>query len=935
MEIQNHLYLDHESLQTFIEQHGLASGTGLVQVFAGERDESRVQAVLAQLNYLAPQFRIIGASTCGEIGDGVETEGRILLSFSRFEATQVETGYAPEVSYACGQSWGQRYRDSDARLAILFGNGLRDNPEEFIRGFNAAAPGLCIAGGNAGDNNRFERTFVIEGDQVHPEGVVVAVLRSEVLHVHNDCVLEWTPIGVPLKVTRAAGNVLYELNHQPVVDVYKYYLGDDVARDIPRTLMEFPLLRTRGEFTVARSPIGMTEDGGLIFAGSLQCGELLRFGVADVESITDGVRDTVARLGERCPIEGVYIYSCTARRSFLASIISAEMAAIGALGANAGFYTYGEYFHTGVDCSLLNITTTLVTLSEHERVAKRPGGNLGATIPRVSTLRSLTHLANAAARDLTNSVQVLEQYKQALDQTAIVTRTDREGRITYVNALFEIISGYSRTEVIGKTHQILRHPDMPASVFRDLWDTILNRQVWQGTIKNRKRNGDAYYVDTTIVPVVDQAGDIQEFISIRNDITEIILNQSLLVQQRTDKLTGLPSRARLIEDLNRQQPSQLALMDVRSFKSFNDYYGIATGDRILVELAAELKQRCAVLGIEVYRLHGAHFALMPGNTLNNASFHGHIAGLASELQRNAIAVNGEYFDMDFFFGIGRGAGRLMTFAESALQKAKHDNATNHVVELGDEDFDHTENIFWLNEIREALSENRLTSFYQPIVPGNAGAGEERYESLLRMIGREGEVIPPLRFLDLAKKSRYYPQITRKVIEDAIAVASSRDLSISVNLSAEDIENPETSAFILEQLSVHGGHNLIFEITETESIRDYSLVKQFVEGVRAWQSKIAIDDFGSGYSNYSYLIEIQPDFIKIDGSIIARVLLDEKSRLITESIVEFAHKIDAKVVAEFVSSEDIATVLRDMGVDYFQGFHFGKPEMLPDLTAQLA
>src|SRR5690606_19223891 len=143
-----------------------------------------------------------------------------------------------------------------------------------------------------------------------------------------------------------------------------------------------------------------------------------------------------------------------------------------------------------------NITTTLVTLSEHDSVAARPGRNLSASIPRVSTLRSLTHLANAAARDLTNSVQVLEQYKHALDQTAIVTKTDREGRITYVNALFEIISGYARSEVIGKTHQILRHPDMPASVFRDLWDTILNRQVWQGTIKNRKRNGDAYYVDT-------------------------------------------------------------------------------------------------------------------------------------------------------------------------------------------------------------------------------------------------------------------------------------------------------------------------------------------------------------------------------------------------------------------------------------------------------
>ncbi|GAA0845161.1 hypothetical protein GCM10009113_17890 [Marinobacter szutsaonensis] len=933
MKMHNHLYQDQESLLRFVSDHDLAYRAGLVQVFAGDQDEAGVRMLLSILNDLLPDFRIVGASTCGEIFDGSQSEGRILLSFSCFEATTVETGYTPDVSYASGQAWGWRYRDSDARLAIIFGNGLRDNPEDFIRGFNAAAPGLCVAGGNAGDNNRFERTFVIEADRLYDEGVVLAVLGSEVLEVHSDCVLEWTPIGVPLEVTRAKGNVLYELNNRPVVEVYQYYLGEDVVQDIPRSLMEFPLLRTQGNLLVARSPVGTADDGGLIFAGKLECGERVRFGVADVETITDGARNTVNRLAEQFPIEGVYTYSCTARRSFLASIISAEIATIGSLGPNAGFFTYGEYFHSGADCSLLNITTTLVTLSEKRKVSKRSGKDLAASIPRVSTLRSLTYLANATARDLADSVQFLEQYKHALDQTAIVTRTDPEGRITYVNELFELISGYPKDEVIGKTHQILRHPDMPASVFRDLWNTILNRQVWQGTLKNRKKNGESYYVDTTIVPIVDHKGDIEEFISIRNDISEIILNQSKLAQQRTDRLTGLPSRARLIEDLDRLRPLQLALLDVRSFKSFNDYYGIAMGDRILVELAAELEQRCAIDGITVYRLHGAHFALFPDGSMSFENFRRHISELATELRRKPLAVNNEYFDMDFFFGIGRGESRLLTLAESALQKAKEDNVTHEVVDLGEEDFDHTENIYWLNEIKEALQENRLTSFYQPIVPGSGGVVKDRYESLLRMIGRNGEVIPPLHFLDLAKQSRYYPQITRKVISDAISLASSRNLSISVNLSAKDMENPDISAFILEQLSLHGGHNLIFEITETESIQDYSRVKQFVEGARARNSKIAIDDFGSGYSNYSYLIEIQPDFIKIDGSIISRILEDEKSRLITESIVEFAHKIDAKVVAEFVSSGEIAALLQEMKVDYFQGFYFGKPEVLRDLSEQ--
>ncbi|AOY89630.1 hypothetical protein BKP64_16430 [Marinobacter salinus] len=924
MKIYNHLFESDDSLTAFITERALSSMNGLLQVFSGDLDEGRLSRLLASLPRLVPGFRVIGASTNGEICEGQDLQNEVLLSFSAFDDTRVELVYSPESSYLAGQQLGEAYHETDVRLAIAFGNGLVANPEEFIKGFTGSAPDICLAGGNAGDNNRFERTFVIIDGHIHYSGMVLALLRSDVLQVHNSYVLDWAPIGIQMEVTRATGNVLYELNHKPVTEVYKYYLGDEVARDIPLTLMEFPLIKMAGKQLIARSPVGEAEDGGLIFAGSFEEGELVQFGVADVGTITNSVKRTLEAFSGRHPIEGVYTYSCTARRSFLQSVIKAEVGAISTMGPNAGFFTYGEYFYSAQASHLLNITTTLVTLSEHNEVQRNVASNQEITIPQVSTLRSLTHLAQTTARELNLSMQFLEQYKHALDKTAIVTKTDVGGKITYVNRLFESISGYSAEEVIGKSHSMLRHPDMPSRVFRDLWQTILKKKVWQGTIKNRKKNGGYYYVDTTIVPIIDQNGDILEFISIRNNITDIILNQELLTQQRTDKLTGLRSRARLIEDLTNKQPSQLALMDVRNFKSFNDYYGITIGDRILIELAAELERCCHDQGIIVYRLYGANFALMPVSDIEFSEFKIILEGLARELQANPISVNNEHFDIEFFFGVGRGSKNLLTFAETALQRVKQENTPNSVFELSEQDFDHTENFYWLNEIKEALRDGRMVSHYQPIVSVSGDSGSAKHESLLRMIGRDGEVISPFRFLGLAKKSKYYPEITRKVVADAFSLASSRNFTVSVNLSAEDIENTSTSEFILGQLAEHGGSNLIFEITETESIQDYSRVKRFVESIRSFNAQIAIDDFGSGYSNFSYLIELQPEYVKIDGSIISRILSDEKSRLITESIVDIAHKIGSKVIAEFVSSEDIAQVLRAINVDYFQGFHFGKP-----------
>ena len=884
----------------------------------------QAEALLSKIQQWTPGFAIIGASTSGEIADSEIHDETILLSFSLFDSTDVEVIHVADSSHESGVELARSLAHSDVRLAIAFGNTLNANPEHFISGLSHGAPNLFIAGGNAGDNACFEHSFVIANGEVYTQGMVLALLRGPSLQVSNRAILNWAPIGNEMRITRCQDNVVYELNGKPALEVYGYYLGEEVLATAPQSLMEFPLIAMVDGIPVARSPVGLADDGGILYAGGFRPEEPVRFGVADIGTILSSACDSAQEMGQSLPIEAVYIYSCTGRRSFLKENMTDEVAALATLGPCAGFFTYGEYLHTSNSNRLLNITSTLVTLSESTRIEPRTGDLKSINATQASTLRSLTHLSNLATRELNQSMKQLEQYKNALDQTAIVSKTDKAGRITYVNSLFEQISGYSAEEVLGKTHRVLRHPDMPSEVFDDMWRTISAKKTWTGTIKNLKKNGDYYYVHSTIVPILDAKGQITEYIGIRDDITNILVNEERIAQQLTDKLTGLPSRTRLLEDTEREQSSVLALADVSSFKSINDYYGIATGDRLIAGIAQVLSAQLADTGIRVYRLYGAGFAFLPAKGMSVPVFERQLLRASQELHANPVEVAGEPIDVELYFGMSEGEDHLLALAEAALQKAKEEKVTESILTYSERDQNHLNNLFWIQEVKDAISDGRMISHYQPIVDASGQDNGCKYESLLRMVDRDGEIISPFHFLDIIKHTKYYPRITRDVVARAIAKAKETGCSISVNLSAEDIANRETREFIIGQLREGGGNNLIFEITEGESLKDYQEVKAFIRSIRAYKAEVAIDDFGSGYSNFSYLVEIQPEYIKIDGSIISGILTDNSRMLVTESIIDLGHKIGARVIAEFVSSDEIADCLRTAGVDFFQGFAVGRP-----------
>jgi len=238
-----------------------------------------------------------------------------------------------------------------------------------------------------------------------------------------------------------------------------------------------------------------------------------------------------------------------------------------------------------------------------------------------------------------------------------------------------------------------------------------------------------------------------------------------------------------------------------------------------------------------------------------------------------------------------------------------------------------QNIRTIKMIQKAISKKTITSFFQPIINNKTGQ-IEKYESLVRLIDND-EIVSPAAFLDIAKKGKYYQQITDIVLDNSFQQLTQCDKEISINLSAVDIEEEitrEKIMHLLEEYKEHT-HRIIFELLEDEDIKDFTTIKTFICDVKAYNVQIAIDDFGAGHSNFERILDYQPDIIKIDRCLISNIDTNQKSHTIVETIYTFASKLGMKTVAEFVSSKQIHETVSNIGIDYSQGYYFGKPEPL--------
>jgi len=404
-----------------------------------------------------------------------------------------------------------------------------------------------------------------------------------------------------------------------------------------------------------------------------------------------------------------------------------------------------------------------------------------------------------------------------------------------------------------------------------------------------------------------------------------------------DKLTGVYNRNYLqdAQDFIHLQDYILATLDIDHFKAVNDTYGHDVGDKILTQVAECIRGSMRKHQDIAIRYGGEEFVLLikrdPKETLEEINI---VEYIFKAIQTKDFWIQKkESLAITVSIGVNLAPHQSRTFSEAfkladiALFNAKSRGRNN--IEIYDEN-NHNNNstMMSINEIKEAIEENRLLCYYQKIV-SNETLESSHYEALLRIRDKQGNIITPDRILPAIEGTFLLRNITKAVLEICYEkLLVDPDISINVNLNPTDIINPSIIEILTEYAQQEGiAKRLGLEIVETQDVVRTADGKENLLTLKKLGYKIYIDDFGSGYSNFIYLAQIQTDFIKIDGAIIKKILDDKISYLLVKSVVGFAKEAGIQVIAEFVSSEEIYQKVKELGIEYSQGYHFSIPSEL--------
>jgi len=501
----------------------------LIQVFTSIIDKSKIQEILDKLNKDFPTTKIVGVTTAGEISHGKIYNNSVVISISLFEKTKIEITYLEEINYKAGEKISN-ICNLDTKAILLLSEGLKgENYEGLILGIEDRCNNILIAGGLAGDNFKLKETFIFYQNKIYNKGALAISFSNKDLIATNRYNLNWIPIGKEFIVTKAEKNILKEINKIPAKKLFEKYLGKEIFEQ-ENYLLNFQLLYKEGSITVSRTPMKVEGDN-IILAGPIKEGQIFQIGFSNASNVFTGIKDIEKEIYSKdISIEGIYIYSCIARKTLLGEKIleSTEFNVLENIAPTAGFFTYGEFFSGEKTNSLLNCTTTILGLSEtsnHTNKNITPEINISDI-----TFTALTHFISQTSKELLENEEILREYKEIVDKTEIVSKTDKNGIITYVNDNFCKISKYSKEELIGKNHSIVRDPKVPSSVFKNMWKTILKGKLWKGVLSNRAKDGSIYYVDTAIMPI-KRDGEIVEFIAIRKDITKQLKTKKKILEK--------------------------------------------------------------------------------------------------------------------------------------------------------------------------------------------------------------------------------------------------------------------------------------------------------------------------------------------------------------------------------------------------------------------
>jgi diguanylate cyclase (GGDEF)-like protein len=407
--------------------------------------------------------------------------------------------------------------------------------------------------------------------------------------------------------------------------------------------------------------------------------------------------------------------------------------------------------------------------------------------------------------------------------------------------------------------------------------------------------------------------------------------KQLEFQLTHDRLTGLKNRYAL-EEAIKNHFTPILLVDIDEFHHYNELYGIEVGNEVLQNFAKFLDEFAQKHAYDTYRIYGDGFILKSQlSSKTHDVIYEDIITFLEELAQYKMHIEIEeetvWIEVNTTIAISMEKRYVLEKANIALKHARVEqkdflayyHALNTEKKLQD-------TLYWRKEIKEAIKDERMIPVFQPIV--NQKGEILKYEVLTRLkqVGINGiTYISPVQFLDIAIKTKQYRHITRAIIKNSFSIMKNKEVDFSINLLFSDIKNRKTMQYLKEQIIYHDiGSRLVLEIVESEDIKDYKLLKSVIGRFRDLGVRIAIDDFGSGFSNYAYILEIAPDYLKIDGSLIKEIDRDKNAYKLVSSIQTLASSLSIKTIAEYIHSKEVFDVCQALGIDEFQGYYFSEP-----------
>ncbi|AMZ71735.1 MULTISPECIES: putative bifunctional diguanylate cyclase/phosphodiesterase [Pseudomonas] len=538
-----------------------------------------------------------------------------------------------------------------------------------------------------------------------------------------------------------------------------------------------------------------------------------------------------------------------------------------------------------------------------------------------------------------------KKYRRAVDAAAIFSETDLSGRITYVNDQFCSLFGYRRDELLGVNHRLLNSGQHPDEFFSSMWHTIALGQVWKGEICNRAKDGTLYWVDTTLVPVIDDdTGQVERYLAIRFDVSEKRrLLHSLQWRVGHDVLTGLPNRTYLSDLLDQalefsraeNLPLAVCMLDLDGFKAVNDGYGHASGDRLLVEVARRL--RSIVRGEDVVaRLGGDEFVLVLRHVRGMDELH-------AALSRVLIAVSMPYGidgkGIKVFASIGvtlfpwdnEDAETLLRHADQAMYVAKQSGRNRfHLFDVS-RDKEVRATYQTVERVRQALAGNELRLHFQPKVNMRHGT-VVGLEALLRWKHPQRGLVPPREFLPLVEETDLIVEIGEWVMEQVLTqlqqwLQVGQGWPVSINISARHFQRADFVERLRQVLERHPAvppRLLDLQIVESVAVENLAHVSACLQACHALGVGFSLGGFGTGYCSLNDLKHLRTQTIKIDKTFVRDILHDRDDLALTKAVIGLARAFGREVVAEGLDSLEHGQLLLNLGCEVAQGYFIARP-----------